>query len=308
MVITDALIELTALFDGTLTREAQLRFYSVGESGPEEVLFDTGRFPLGPGAGQTLSLSGLSVITPPRFIWSIEFFGFEEGDTVGLPLYSPPSVGSGFTDFWIDNGAGWQLAGLGELNADFAALFIGFPLTNDGANLPPLGNDDFYAVVEGESFSAINLEGSLGNDEFNGVLVNDSDPESGPLLATVLTPPSYAVDFVFNEDGSFYYEHDGSESFEDSFVYAVSDGINLAVGQASISISPTNDNGPLFSEPEYLAAVPESTPVGSVILTVLAEDTDEVGQVAVEYSKVEADIDNFFDVNATSGESPFSNR
>jgi len=49
------------------------------------------------------------------------------------------------------------------------------------------------------------------------------------------------------------------------------------VGEAEIQIRVTdmNDNAPFFSERLYTARVPENTDVGTIVMTVTAEDLDE---------------------------------
>jgi hypothetical protein len=40
-----------------------------------------------------------------------------------------------------------------------------------------------------------------------GVLLNDTDPELGPLTAELVSPPSGADAFTFNPDGSFLFTY-----------------------------------------------------------------------------------------------------
>lgn len=49
------------------------------------------------------------------------------------------------------------------------------------------------------------------------------------------------------------------------------------VGEAEIQIRVTdmNDNAPFFTERVYTARVPENTDIGTIIMTVTAEDLDE---------------------------------
>jgi len=48
-------------------------------------------------------------------------------------------------------------------------------------------------------------------------------------------------------------------------------------GQAEIQIRVTdmNDNAPFFSERVYTARVPENTDIGTIVMTVTADDLDE---------------------------------
>jgi len=55
------------------------------------------------------------------------------------------------------------------------------------------------------------------------VLTNDTDAESSPLTATLVTDVANGT-LALNSDGSFTYTHDGSETTEDTFTYKASDG------------------------------------------------------------------------------------
>ena len=41
--------------------------------------------------------------------WTVQFSGMGLGDSVGLDLYGPPTVGTTFGDYWQNNGGGWLL-------------------------------------------------------------------------------------------------------------------------------------------------------------------------------------------------------
>jgi len=43
-----------------------------------------------------------------EFTWTVQFLGMDGGDVVGLDIYSPPTVGQDYPDYWENNG-GWQL-------------------------------------------------------------------------------------------------------------------------------------------------------------------------------------------------------
>jgi hypothetical protein len=61
--------------------------------------FPVGGLFLGPGPGGSV----LSNMT-----FSVQFSGLGATDQLGLPLYSPPTVGGNYSDFWENNG-GWVL-------------------------------------------------------------------------------------------------------------------------------------------------------------------------------------------------------
>jgi VCBS repeat-containing protein len=75
-----------------------------------------------------------------------------------------------------------------------------------------------------------------------GVLGNDSDPNGDPLTVEgVLEAPLHGS-LSLNADGSFEYQHDGSEAPGDSFAYQVGDGNgNHTRAEVVIDVQPVND-------------------------------------------------------------------
>ena len=106
-------------------------------------------------------------------------------------------------------------------------------------NLPPVAEDDAYNAVQGELLTV----------EPAGLIANDSDPDDDPLTASLDSPALYG-DVIINPDGSFTYQHDGSENFSDSFTYLINDGGNpegTDTATVFITIEPAPDGTP---EPE----------------------------------------------------------
>jgi hypothetical protein len=66
-----------------------------------------------PGTGLAIPASDIT--------WSIQFRGLGQGDALGLNLYSPPTVGSDYPDYWQDDG-GWLLM-TNIVSMDFGAKF-----------------------------------------------------------------------------------------------------------------------------------------------------------------------------------------
>ena len=65
--------------------------------------------------------SGGLFLPASEFTWTVQFRGMTAGDVVGLDIYSPPSVGQDYKDYWQNNG-GWQLMTNGAVSSmDFAA-------------------------------------------------------------------------------------------------------------------------------------------------------------------------------------------
>ena len=89
------------------------------------------------------------------------------------------------------------------------------------------------------------------------VLANDTDAESDPLVAVIVTGPANAASFVLNPDGTFNYEHDGSETTSDSFTYQASDGnvVNGTSNVATVSIAIAGVN----DDPEVVNPMTERT-------------------------------------------------
>ena len=92
---------------------------------------------------------------------------------------------------------------------------------------PPEAVDDVigYSVVEGGTLTADDPDGngtpSEGSDD--GVLANDTDPDGDALRAILVSEPAHGT-LMFNGNGAFTYQHDGSETSSDSFSYRASDG------------------------------------------------------------------------------------
>ena len=73
----------------------------------------------------------------------------------------------------------------------------------------------------------------------------------------------------------------------------------------TINVIDVNDNRPTFSSPLFNATVAEDEPVGAVVLTLLASDSDagENGRMSFAFSSVTPrKVKNHFAINETSGE------
>jgi hypothetical protein len=61
-------------------------------------------------AGVDFPAWGLVMPAVSNMTWSVQFVGMGAGDSVGLDIYSPPTVGQDYPDYWQNNGgAGWAL-------------------------------------------------------------------------------------------------------------------------------------------------------------------------------------------------------
>lgn len=136
-----------------------------------------------------------------------------------------------------------------------------FSITVINVNDAPTAQADSYSLLEGSLLTI---------SAFEGVLANDSDPDGDTLSAQLLSGPAHATAFNLNSDGSFSYQHDGSEGGSDSFSYQVSDGEgSVASASVSLTINPVND------APRFTSIAPTSAIAGATFsYRVVVEDPD----------------------------------
>ena len=102
------------------------------------------------------------------------------------------------------------------------------------ANDPPLAAGDAYAVAEATSLSVA----------APGVLANDSDPEGGPLIATLVDGVTHGT-LSLAADGSFTYTPAAGFVGEDTFTYAAVDALGQrATASAAITVEPPPNSPP----------------------------------------------------------------
>jgi len=120
-----------------------------------------------------------------------------------------------------------------------------FNITVTG-NTPPTAVADIYNTNEGASLI---VNSSLG------VLANDSDIDNDNLTVALIDMPAHALSFNLASDGSFSYQHDGSESINDQFSYRNTDGeLFSETVIVQINITAINDQ-PLFNSTPVTSAV-----------------------------------------------------
>ncbi|XP_028002607.2 protocadherin gamma-A4 isoform X6 [Eptesicus fuscus] len=100
---------------------------------------------------------------------------------------------------------------------------------------------------------------------------------------------------------------DREEEAVHHLVLTAFDGGDLArsgTTRIHVTLVDTNDNAPLFTQPEYHVSVRENVPVGSRILTVKATDPDEGanGEVTYSFRKVRDKISQLFQLNSVTGD------
>jgi RHS repeat-associated protein len=130
-------------------------------------------------------------------------------------------------------------------------------------NTPPVAANDAYTTDE---------DTALIVPTGSGVLANDTDVESDPLTAVLVSNPAHG-DLTLNGDGSFTYTPALNFNGADSFTYKANDGqADSNVATVNLTISPVND-APVAQNDSY--ATSEDTPlVISAATGVLANDTD----------------------------------
>ncbi|TWT37656.1 Peptidyl-prolyl cis-trans isomerase A precursor [Posidoniimonas corsicana] len=145
-------------------------------------------------------------------------------------------------------------------------------LTVNPVNDAPSATSEAYSVDE---------DSTLTVDAATGVLVNDSDVESGSLTAVLKTDAANGT-LTLMDDGSFTYTPDADFFGTDSFTYAASDGdlesteVTVTITVAAVADAPNaaddaftapNDSSP---QPLDVLANDDSDPDGQQTLTVTA--------------------------------------
>jgi len=104
-----------------------------GYHSPDTLLYSTTPFALTAfTSGSQLAygpsdFGGVGVVVPRDFTWTVAFSGLTAGESAGLSLYSPPTVGHNFGDAWYNAGSSWALdvALTGNPPLEFGAVING---------------------------------------------------------------------------------------------------------------------------------------------------------------------------------------
>jgi hypothetical protein len=110
-------------FTGTI--DARVQFYlndgtpgNQGYATPGTSFYDSGWFSVeAPTTRSTFDFTagvdfpawGLVMPAVSNMTWSVQFVGMGEGDTLGVDIYSPPTVGQDYPDYWQNGVGGWTL-------------------------------------------------------------------------------------------------------------------------------------------------------------------------------------------------------
>lgn len=98
---------------------------------PGTLLWESATFPLADGI-KSVDISGISGVTLANSItWSFAVSGLGVGETAGLLLYNPPSVGTSDSNFWEKDAINWNSkvldTGSGTIAANFGARITAVP-------------------------------------------------------------------------------------------------------------------------------------------------------------------------------------
>jgi RHS repeat-associated protein len=159
---------------------------------------------------------------------------------------------------------------VGESNSITAELngsegrYITVEITQQVVNGAPNAFDDAYSSDE---------DGTLNVPSTSGVLANDTDPDSDPLTAVLVTGTSNGA-LNLNTDGSFTYSPNSDFNGWDSFTYKANDGqADSNVATVQITVNAVND-APVALDDAY--AVDEDSTLNA-ITSVLENDSDVDG-------------------------------
>ncbi|MDB4745004.1 DUF5011 domain-containing protein, partial [Verrucomicrobia bacterium] len=117
--------------------------------------------------GYNTALVYMDVVIPGgRFTYTVEFTGLSEGQKAGLVLRDPPSIGSSYSDYWVNDG-GWGTRLLNGIKANFAAKLISGQDTQ-----PPIIALEGEAQVTTEQGATYQDAGATAVDHVDGDLSN----------------------------------------------------------------------------------------------------------------------------------------
>ncbi len=132
-LITDFSFPYTTKFTSQGDERARIRFYandgnilSPYYTAPGTLLYESGFFPLNPGAGRR-DFKNLNIVVPDKFTWTIEFRGLSMAlnDQAGLLYFNPVTVGQSYGDYWVKNEQGvWLPLQTRGLDDNFGASFF----------------------------------------------------------------------------------------------------------------------------------------------------------------------------------------
>jgi len=193
-----------------------------------------------------------------------------QGGTVAVVgtnvVYTPAANFFGTDTFQYritDNG---QTNGIADPKTSLGTVTVVVTPVNDA----PIAVNDSYSMDKNTTLVRSSLE---------GVLINDSDVEGSTLTATRVSGPTVSGSanpgtLTFGADGSFTYRPAANYVGPVTFTYRANDG-QLNSNIATVTITVNNTNNPPVAVNDSAA----TTVGGSVLVTVLANDSDSDGTI-----------------------------
>ncbi len=128
-------------------------------------------------------------------------------------------------------------------------------------NDAPQAQDDSASVIEGNSIAI-------------SVLDNDTDDDGDVLQISLISAANHGS-VVINSDNTFSYTHNGSEQFNDSFSYAITDPSGLSdISVVTIDVQAVNENTPTLIFLPALPNINENAVNGTIVATISGSDAD----------------------------------
>ncbi len=154
---------------------------------------------------------------------------------------APLTITKSFARFRLSSVGGLDPTGLavdGEVEDYVVTLVPGTP--------PTAVNDSYDVNEDSAPLNTTDVNGQV-TPSFridDGVAANDTDPEGGPFVVTLISGPSHArPNFVLNPNGTFTYQPVADFFGTDTFTYRVGDGLLTSnnIGTATIIVREVND-------------------------------------------------------------------
>ncbi|WP_231102535.1 Ig-like domain-containing protein [Pseudoalteromonas luteoviolacea] len=175
----------------------------------------------------------------------------------------------------------------GQSTARLNAFNIEVINTNDA----PTGSNRNFEVAEGGTLTQNATSGLLSS-----AFVFDDDLDSGDVISMAeFGQPSFGA-LSINNDGSFTYVHDNSETQSDSFTYRVKDTAGATSDLYTVNINIT----PVSEAPIAIDDSVQTNEDTSVTINLLDNDSDPEGDM-VASSAVIVDAPSFGSVSITNG-------
>lgn len=195
-----------------------------------------------------------------------------DGDPLHVIIVEGPasgileSSGAGFTYRPAANYFGQDAFRYRVSDGDLASEVVTATIHIRAINDAPVAVTDRYVVVQDAALVVAATE---------GVLANDADVESQPLVASVVSGPAHGT-LLLHADGAFAYHANAGFNGRDEFAYRVSDGKATAMGRAAIDVTPLANQRPV-AVGEVFAIAEDSVLDTRVLESLLANDHDPEG-------------------------------